>query len=103
MNAYMLLGLATIQWLWLATTYRGTTHANRGLVFFVLVGLQAFLGITTLVLAGVTSEAQPVAHLPIGWALAHQGCALLVLGFAVAHWRGFVGQYPRPTAVSVSS
>jgi cytochrome c oxidase assembly protein subunit 15 len=72
------------------------------MVFFVLVCLQAFLGISTLVLAGVTTDAQPVAHLPIGWALAHQGCALLVLGFAVAHWRAFFGEYPRPTEMSVS-
>ena len=101
MNAYLLFGLALIQWLWLANRYRGTTHANRAMVFFVLVCLQAFLGITTLVLAGMTSDADPVAHLPIGWALAHQGCALLVLGFAVAHWRAFFGEYPRPTDVTV--
>jgi cytochrome c oxidase assembly protein subunit 15 len=101
MNAYLLFGLALIQWLWLAARYQGTTHANRAMVFFVLVCLQVFLGITTLILAGITSDAQPVAHLPIGWALAHQGCALLVLGFAVAHWRGFFGEYARPTDVSL--
>jgi cytochrome c oxidase assembly protein subunit 15 len=99
MNAYLLFVLALIQWLWLLICYRNTTHANRGMVFFVLVCLQAMLGITTLILAGVVSEAQPVPHLPIGWALAHQGCALLVLGFAIAHWRGFFGEYPRPTGV----
>ena len=101
MNAYVLLALALVQWLWLASRYRGTTHANRTMVFFVLVCLQAVLGITTLVLAGITTDADPVAHLPIGWALAHQGCALLVLGFAVAHWRGFFGEYPRPTDIAV--
>ncbi|MDB5522822.1 MAG: cytochrome oxidase assembly protein [Rhizobium sp.] len=101
MNAYLLLGMALIQWLWLATTYRGTTHANRAMVFFVLVCLQAFLGITTLILAGITTDSQPVAHMPIGWALAHQGCAILVLGFAIAHWRGFYGEYPRPTDVAL--
>lgn len=100
-NAYWLFALATVQWLWLANAYRGTTHANRGLVFFVLVCLQIMLGVTTLVLAGMTTEAQPVAHLPIGWALAHQGCALLVLGFALAHWRGFYGEYARGTDVTV--
>jgi len=34
-------------------------------------------------------------------ALAHQGMALIVLGFAVAHWRGFIGEYPAPVAVEV--
>jgi heme a synthase len=101
MNGYVLLALALVQWLWLAFRYRGTTHANRAMVFFVLVCLQALLGITTLVLAGIVTDAEPVAHLPIGWALAHQGFALLVLGFAVAHWRGFFGEYPRPTDVTV--
>ena len=28
-------------------------------------------------------------------ALTHQAGALVVLGFAIAHWRGFVGEYPR--------
>jgi cytochrome c oxidase assembly protein subunit 15 len=95
MNAYLLFTLALVQWLWLAWRYEGTTHANRGLVFFVLVCIQALLGIITLVLAGVTTDTQPVAEIPIGWALAHQGFALLVLAFAVAHWRGFYGAYPR--------
>jgi len=99
MNAYLLFGLALVQWLWLASRHGGTTHANRGLVFFVLVCLQATLGIATLVMAGNTSEAQPVAHIPLHLALAHQGCALLVLGFAVAHWRGFYGAWLRPTDV----
>ena len=30
-----------------------------------------------------------------------QGMALIVLGFAVAHWRGFIGDYPAPVAVEV--
>lgn len=101
MNAYVLLTLALFQWLWLAIRHGGTTHANRGLVFFALVCLQAVLGITTLILSGVTTEADPVAHIPIGWALAHQACAVLVLGFAVAHWRGLTGEYPKPTGLAM--
>ena len=61
----------------------GTTHARRSVVLFALVTLQAALGITTLVM-------QVQLHV----ALAHQGGALVVLGFAMAHWRGFLGAYP---------
>jgi cytochrome c oxidase assembly protein subunit 15 len=101
MNAYLLFGAALVHWLWLATVHRGTTQANRGLVLLGMVCLQAALGITTLVLGGVVTEAQPVAHIPILWALAHQGLGILLLGFAVAHWRGFHGEYPRPTDVAL--
>lgn len=90
MNAYLLLVIALANLLLLRRALPETPHANRGLVLFLLVALQACLGIVTLVL-----------QVPIGWALAHQGCALLVLGFAVAHWRGFHGEYPRPTDVAV--
>ena len=31
----------------------------------------------------------------------HQGWAVVFLGFAVAHWRGFHGAYPLETAVEV--
>jgi cytochrome c oxidase assembly protein subunit 15 len=90
MNAYLLLFLVFANMVWLMRTLPGTPHANRSLVLFLLVCLQAALGITTLVLA-----------VPLDWALAHQGCALLVLGFSVAHWRGFYGEYPRPTDVAL--
>ncbi len=65
-----------------------TTHARRSVVLFVLVTIQALIGITTLIL-----------QVPVGWGVAHQGGALVVLGFAVAHWRAFVGEYPRETEV----
>ena len=35
------------------------------------------------------------------WALLHQGMALVVLGFAAAHWRGTKGSYPLPTDIAV--
>jgi cytochrome c oxidase assembly protein subunit 15 len=52
---------------------------------FVLITLQAVFGIITLML-----------QVPMSWGLIHQGFALIVLGFAVAHWRGFKGSYPLP-------
>jgi cytochrome c oxidase assembly protein subunit 15 len=90
MNAYLLLLLVFANMVWLMRTLPGTPHANRSLVLFLIVCLQAALGITTLVLA-----------VPLNWALTHQGCALLVLGFSVAHWRGFYGEYARPTDVAL--
>lgn len=62
-----------------------STHARRALVLLGLVLVQAALGITALVLV-----------VPFGWALVHHGFAIMVLGFAVAHWRGTVGPYPEP-------
>ncbi|MEF2074038.1 COX15/CtaA family protein [Consotaella aegiceratis] len=75
-------------WFWAA----GTTHARRALVLFVLIVLQATLGITTLLL-----------HAPLGWALAHQAGAVVVLAFAVAHARGLRGSYPEVLRVEVRS
>ncbi|MEO0329588.1 MAG: heme A synthase, partial [Pseudomonadota bacterium] len=34
-----------------------------------------------------------VLQVPLSWALLHQGGAVVVLGFAVAHWRGIKGSY----------
>jgi cytochrome c oxidase assembly protein subunit 15 len=62
---------------------RGTTHANRSVVLFFLITLQAAAGIMTL-----------VSQVPVSWALVHQGMALVVLAFATAHWRAFAGSYP---------
>ena len=70
----------------------GTTHARRALVLFHLVLVQAAIGITTLLL-----------EVQIGWALLHQGFALVVLGFAAAHWRGTRGSYLAETGVVVRS
>lgn len=89
-NAYFVFLLALANMLWLTARLHGTTHANRSIVLFLLVCVQAALGILTL-----------LHSVPLDLALAHQGCALLLLGFAVANWRGFYGEYPRPTDVSV--
>ena len=45
--------------------------------------LQAIFGIVTL-----------LTYVPLDWGLIHQGTAMIVLGFAVAHWRGLVGPLP---------
>lgn len=61
----------------------GSTHARRAAVLFGLVTLQAIFGIVTL-----------LTYVPLDWGLIHQGTAMIVLGFAVAHWRGLVGPLP---------
>ena len=68
----------------------GTTHTRRSVLLFALVTVQAAIGITTLLL-----------QVPIGWGVLHQAGALVVLGFVIAHWRGFTGEYPSPTAIEV--
>lgn len=87
-GAYVLLALALWHMLSSLRAAPGTTHARRSVLLFSLICLQALIGILTL-----------VWQVPLGWALAHQGGALVVLGFAIAHWRGFVGEYPKPVAI----
>ncbi|RWD64134.1 MAG: heme A synthase [Mesorhizobium sp.] len=81
-------------WHMIATWRRqpGTTHARRATLLFLLVLVQASIGIGTLLM-----------QVPLHMALTHQGFALIVLGFAVAHWRGTKGAYPLPTEISVRS
>jgi cytochrome c oxidase assembly protein subunit 15 len=81
-------------WQMIATFRRqpGTTHARRATILFLLVLLQATLGIGTLVM-----------HVPMDLALTHQAFALVVLGFAAAHWRGTKGAYPLPNEVELRS
>jgi len=69
-----------------------TTHARRSVVLFGLVTAQAAVGIVTLLL-----------QVPMFWALLHQAFALVVLGFAVAHWRAFVGPYAPVQGISRQS
>jgi len=91
MGAYAVLLLA----LWHAISVRsrlsGTTHARRALVLLILILVQAAVGIATLLM-----------QVPLHAALAHQAVALIVLGFAAAHWRGAKGAYPLPTAIVVA-
>lgn len=83
-GAYVLFAAAFFQMLWLFRVSRGSTHCRRGIVFFVLVFIQAGLGVATL-----------LTQVDLHTALTHQAGALIVLGFAIAHWRGFLGEYPR--------
>ncbi|MEX0344038.1 MAG: COX15/CtaA family protein [Rhizobiaceae bacterium] len=69
-----------------------STHARRAFLLVALTATQALIGIVTLVM-----------QVPLHWALAHQGMALIVLGFACAHWRGTKGAYAPETEVSVRS
>lgn len=83
---------AAALWHMIATLRRqpATTHARRALLLFHLVLLQAAVGIATLLTQ---------VHLHV--ALTHQALALVVLGFATAHWRATKGSYPLETDVIV--
>ena len=89
-GAYVLFALVLMHMIASLRAAPETTHARRSVLLFGLVSLQALIGIVTL-----------VWQVPLSWALAHQGGALVVLGFAIAHWRAFAGEYPKPTAVEV--
>ncbi|WP_454848979.1 COX15/CtaA family protein [Rhizobium binxianense] len=90
LGAYTLFALALVNMVMSLKAAAGTTHARRAVLFFVLVTLQAAIGIATLLM-----------QVPLHWGLLHQAGALVVFGFAVANWRGFYGEYPRSTVVDV--
>ena len=78
--------------------------ATRGTLEHRVVRLSwggALTIVATIVALIVLRRVFVAAHRPLSWALAHQGGALVVLGFAIAHWRAFAGEYPKPTAVEV--
>lgn len=85
MNAYLLWAVALIQMIATLAAAPNARYSRGAIFFFLLVTVQAALGITTLLL-----------HVPIDWALVHQGGAIVVLAFAIMHWRGLVGEYPLP-------
>lgn len=86
MGAYVLFALA----IWHVVTARldepGSPHSRRAVLLFVLVLAQAIIGIKTLVMV-----------VPLGLALLHHAFAIVVLGFAAAHWRATKGPYPLPS------
>jgi heme a synthase len=88
LGAYVVLASAICHAFFAWRAEPGTTHARRALVLLGLILAQAALGITALVLV-----------VPFGWALVHHAFAIIVLGFAVAHWRGTVGPYPVPAGM----
>jgi cytochrome c oxidase assembly protein subunit 15 len=71
---------------------RGTTHSRRAMILLLLVILQAGIGIGAL-----------LTQVDLHWALLHQAMALVVLGFATAHWRGTKGAYSLPEAAAIRS
>jgi cytochrome c oxidase assembly protein subunit 15 len=89
-GAYALLALAIWHAIAAWRAEPGSTHARRALVLLALIVAQAAIGITALLLV-----------VPLGWALAHHAFAIVVLGFAAAHWRATKGAYPMPDAVEV--
>lgn len=91
-GAYVL--LAAVLWHLLSARRHdgGTTHVKRAVVLVVLVLAQVALGVATL-----------LTQVDMHTALTHQGLALVVLGFAAAHWRGAKGAYPPQTEVEVRS
>ena len=90
-GAYLLFTAVLAQAIWLFRVARGSTHCRRGIVLFLLVTIQAGLGIAAL-----------LTQVDLHAALTHQAGALVVLGFAIAHWRGFIGEYPRETMAAKS-
>lgn len=88
-GAYLLLLATFVHMIQSIRLKPGTTQAKGAMVLFGLVCLQASIGITTLLL-----------HVPIELGLLHQGGGLVVLGYAVAHWRGFYGEFPKDQAAS---
>lgn len=83
MLAYLIFIAAFVHvWRTIMREGAGETHSRRAVVLAALVTCQAMIGIMTLVL-----------QVPLGWGLAHQGMGLIILGFAVAHWRAAKGPY----------
>jgi len=91
-GAYLVWTVALLHMIFALRLAPKTTHARRAAVLFLLVTLQAALGVTTLVM-----------QVPVDLGLAHQAMALIVLGFATAHWRGTKGAYPVERALSATS
>ena len=92
LGAYALFVAAIVHMVQALRNDAATPHARRAVVLVLLVTTQAAIGIATLLFV-----------VPLQWALAHQGFALVVLGFATAHWRGTKGAYAPETGLSVAS
>lgn len=88
--AYLLLLLIGFQWLVAQKSDAETSHKRRTLLILCIVLIQATVGILTV-----------LWEVPLNWALAHQGVAVILLGAVIAHWRGLVGSYANVTSVEV--
>ncbi len=83
LSAYLLFAFALFHLIMAFDRDVKRPHTARAGLLFLLISVQAVLGITTLLL-----------QVPFNWAIAHQLGAIIVLGFSVAHWRGLKGAYP---------
>jgi cytochrome c oxidase assembly protein subunit 15 len=83
LGAYLLFALALVHWIKMIRIEPTVRSDSRAGILFGLIALQAVFGIVTL-----------LTHVQLHIALLHQGTALIILGFAVAHLRGFIGAYP---------
>ena len=86
--AYLIFFMALLHMALTMAREAGTTHARRSVILWLLVTMQAALGMVTLLW-----QAHPHA------AIMHQGMALILLAFAVAHWRAAKGAYPAETRI----
>ncbi|QLC52535.1 COX15/CtaA family protein [Bartonella alsatica] len=80
--AYFLLVAAIIHALYLQKNVPNSTHSRRAFFVCIMVIIQAFLGILTL-----------LYEVPISLGLLHQSVALVILCFSVVHWRATKGAY----------
>jgi cytochrome c oxidase assembly protein subunit 15 len=90
MGAYLLVAVIAAQWLVARRSSAEAPHRRRTFLVLIVALLQATIGIATLVL-----------QVPLHLALTHQAMAVILLAFAVAHWRGIVGPYPAVTDIEV--
>ncbi len=91
-GAYLILAATLVHMLITLSKAPSSVYATRSIILFALVCGQAVIGILTL-----------LWQVPLDLALAHQGGALIVLGYAVAHWRGYVGEYPQQIAADLKA
>lgn len=89
-SAYAVIAIIALNWLVARASVAELPHKRRSALIFLIVSVQAIIGIITLVL-----------QVPLNWALAHQGVAIILLAATVAHFRGLYGGYPPVTALEV--
>ncbi len=91
-GAYLVFALSLLHMIRTMMREPGSTHGRRSAVLFLLVTLQAAIGVATLLVQS-----------PLHAAITHQAMALILLGFAAAHWRAMKGSYPLETRMEVRS
>jgi cytochrome c oxidase assembly protein subunit 15 len=89
-GGYLLWVLVLLQWIVTVKMASAATHKRRAAILFALVTLQAAIGIFTLLSA-----------VPLPLALLHQAGAVILLAFAVAHWRALNGGYTPRYAIEI--